>query len=166
MAAKIGDYEWPTTSSSVNENPKAITRGEQGFTMIEMLVVIIILSVAILGMESVQLYAINQIQRGDDVATAASIAMDVTETLRTMDPATLTTVAEGSSEELVINDSAYTTSTAHEEGAGANRGGSNYYVSWTVRIDAGSGARVVDIQVRWAVTGDAMRRYTTTTIIR
>lgn len=164
MAAKIVVHGRKIGSCPEAGNPVTGTEGERGFTLIEMLIVILVLSVAILGMESVQLYAISQIQRGDDVATAAAIALDVVENFRTMDPETITTVAEGSSEELIVDDAAYTMYTSDGPGAGTNRGGSTYRVSWTVRTDL-IGARIVDVQVLWMLAGGVEKRYTTTTII-
>lgn len=148
---------------------------ENGFTLIEMLVVMVILSVAVLGMESMQIYAIRQIQSSDDIGTAATIALDAMETIRSMEYSDIVTVAEGSADELILSDKAF--SNMSMPGGPGNekfrgRGGSLYYVNWTVRSTSAS-TKTIDVQVRWYVAGHnpasdpeaGLRRYVVTTIV-
>ncbi|MFC1853862.1 prepilin-type N-terminal cleavage/methylation domain-containing protein [candidate division CSSED10-310 bacterium] len=124
---------------------------ERGFTLLEMLMVIVILSVAILGMEAVQIYAVAQIQRSDDTGTSASLAQDVMENLRNLP---FDDVATGWLGHPIADNAEYSvTQTTGEKG----RGTSLYFISWEVRA-APSGSsmeKVVDVRVRWTSQGFA-----------
>lgn len=134
---------------------------QRGFTLIEMLVVSIILAVAILGMESVQIYAITQIQQSDDNGTAANIAQDVMETIRSSDYSSIQTGWRNAP----VYDEAYAgtvTSAYANDAKTRGRGGSLYYVSWRV-LPYGSGQKVVDVIVRWYRSGTTAGSFNMTT---
>ncbi|MBN2381291.1 prepilin-type N-terminal cleavage/methylation domain-containing protein [bacterium] len=121
---------------------------EQGFTLIEVLIVTVILAVAILGMEGLQLYAINQIQRSDDIGTATMLAQDVMENLRALRAGDVT-LEDGALPDPIYGSGYYSSGyvPSGEEQKMKGRGDSAYYVSWRLV------GNVVEIHVRSAQMG-------------
>ncbi len=145
-------------------------KAAQGFSIIEVMIAICVLSIGLLGMTALQTSAVKNNRTGNTYSQASALARSQMEILKNGDI---------SDSDDLLNPAAFPTTTSHPDNPLDENGqpGGIYNVSWTVdnymedTTDDGIGdtasdfARTITITVTFPFAGDGTRQVTLTSII-